>query len=636
MYIDNVSFGNRPGKDVAVTSINNIPKDTIYLNSLYSYYISPQVNVTNFGTETSDTNAILIMEIKSVSYRSVDSIKTISPGQTKVLTFDSLLMSPGMTYDILVYINPSIPDSNAYNDTLRQTSVILKGEYRNVLVEEFTSMTSPSCASNNPALDKYIDSNFQYICAVKYHLGFPSPGIDSLYLTDTLSQKQRANYYYVYSVPTTLLDGKLSLPLPYILDTNFAKPFYSRFSIGTPLSIEVSDSRLPGDTIQAAINIHLGHTLASNNLRLRIYAIERYKTYNTSPGTNDEKDFYDIFRRAYPDSGGILISNISGYYQYTYKYHRDSTWTDSLIYTLAFVQDDNTKEVLNCAKARHTTLYHKNVNNIKSNQTYRKADIDKRIPGIHKSNIIDHKDSLIQSNFSFEGFEGPFPPVGWSILNPDVGFTFEKLNGYNGPTLGGVNCVKVPFYDYPNIGEKDTLLSLVFKDISPLDTFKFDYSYAQYLSNYIDSLVVSMSTDNGETFVPIFSEGGVYMATSPATTLSYAPTSTTQWVTYIYPMSAILPFSPIRPIPATYKLYQNYPNPFNPKTNIKFDLPNNVYVSLKVYDILGREITTLVNEKMTAGLHIIEFSPTNFSSGIYFYRLIAGDFTEVKKMVFIK
>ncbi|MCX6164853.1 MAG: T9SS type A sorting domain-containing protein, partial [Ignavibacteriae bacterium] len=529
------------------------------------------------------------------------------------------------------------PDSNIYNDTLRQTSVVLLGAYRNVLTEEFTSMTSPSCAYNNPALDRYIDTNFQNICAVKYHLGFPTPGIDSLYLADTVYQKQRANYYYVYAVPTTFLDGKLRLPLPYTFDSNLTVPFYSRFLIGSPLSLDVSDIRLPGDTIQTTVNINLLHTLASNNLRLRIYALERYKLYASSPGTNGEKNFYDIFRRAYPDSAGFLISNVAGNYQYIYKYHIESTWTDSLIYTLAFVQDDNKKEVLNCAKSRQTPLYHKGITDLKtSNVTYRKADLSNNTPHIYKKNIQKNRDTVILSNFNFEGFEGPFPPPGWSILNPDVGFTFEQLNGYNGPRFGGINCIKVPFYDYPNIGQRDTLLSVTFTGVTPLDSFRFDYSYAQYLSGYTDSLIVSMSTDGGSSFITIFQQGGYPLATSPATTLSYAPISSTQWVTIYFPMSEILPFNPSTPIPETYKLYQNYPNPFNPTTNFKFDLPHNVFVSIKIYDILGREITTIINQKMDAGPKVIPYTFTNLASGIYFYRITAGDFIDVKKMVFIK
>jgi hypothetical protein len=634
LYLDNISFGKRHDIDVAVTSINNIPKDTTYLNDVFSFKIAPQINITNLGYSTVLNDSIFFV-VNSIPHLVFDTV-SLSPGQTKVITFDSIEFFVNTTYDIRAFVYKIEGDTIQNNDTLKQTTVFLPGAARNILLEEFTSSTSPSCASNNPALDMYIDTNIQHICAVKYHLGFPIPGIDSMYIADSIQQNQRANYYFVYSVPSTFLDGKIRLPLPYILDTNMPIPFNSRFLVGSPLSVNVTDARLPGDTIQATIDINLLHTLASNNLRLRVYAIERRKLYSSPPGSNGETNFYDIFRQAYPDSAGIIISNVLGTYQYIYKYHRDSTWTDSLVYTLAFVQDDNTKEVLNCGKGRQIRNFFKSYSNIKPVSIIRKADLKNKIPLSYHRNIIKDKDSLTPGDFSIEGFEGPFPPLGWTVLNPDVGFTFEKLNGYNGPSFGGVNCVKVPFYDYPNIGEKDTLISIAYTGVTALDTFRFDLSYAQYLSGYNDSLIVNMSIDGGLSYTTIFAEGGPYMSTSSATTLSYAPTSSTQWTTYIYPMSAILPLRPSVPVPEVYKLYQNYPNPFNPTTNIKFDLPRNVFVTLKIYDILGREIITLVNQKMEAGPKIVPFTPTNLASGIYFYRITAGDFTDVKKLVFIK
>jgi hypothetical protein len=88
--------------------------------------------------------------------------------------------------------------------------------------------------------------------------------------------------------------------------------------------------------------------------------------------------------------------------------------------------------------------------------------------------------------------------------------------------------------------------------------------------------------------------------------------------------------------PDKFVLYQNYPNPFNPATNIKFQIVNNNFVSLKIFDILGKEVSTLVNEKLNAGEYETTFDGSNFPSGVYFYKLTAGDFSDVKKMVMIK
>lgn len=94
-------------------------------------------------------------------------------------------------------------------------------------------------------------------------------------------------------------------------------------------------------------------------------------------------------------------------------------------------------------------------------------------------------------------------------------------------------------------------------------------------------------------------------------------------------------------IPKQFVLYQNYPNPFNPNTNINYDLPVNSRVTLKIFDILGREIKTLVDEFQQAGDHQINFQSTaDMPSGVYFYQLStdgsAQNFISVKKMLLLK
>ena len=89
-------------------------------------------------------------------------------------------------------------------------------------------------------------------------------------------------------------------------------------------------------------------------------------------------------------------------------------------------------------------------------------------------------------------------------------------------------------------------------------------------------------------------------------------------------------------IQTKFYLYQNYPNPFNPETKINFALPIAGKVKLVVYDILGAEVKTLVNEYRQAGYHSVTFSSENLANGVYFYRIEAGDFNQVKKMVLVK
>jgi hypothetical protein len=89
----------------------------------------------------------------------------------------------------------------------------------------------------------------------------------------------------------------------------------------------------------------------------------------------------------------------------------------------------------------------------------------------------------------------------------------------------------------------------------------------------------------------------------------------------------------------TFSLGQNYPNPFNPSTEISYTLRRDSHVTIKIYDTSGREIQTLVNERKSSGIHTVTFDVNgkkNLASGVYFYKLTAEDFTDVKKMILVK
>ena len=85
-----------------------------------------------------------------------------------------------------------------------------------------------------------------------------------------------------------------------------------------------------------------------------------------------------------------------------------------------------------------------------------------------------------------------------------------------------------------------------------------------------------------------------------------------------------------------FSLAQNYPNPFNPNTKINFSIPKGDHVSLRVYDMLGREVAVLVNGLLTAGEYQADFNAKGLSSGMYYYSLRSGDYVDVKKMVLVK
>ncbi|MDD3731826.1 MAG: T9SS type A sorting domain-containing protein, partial [candidate division Zixibacteria bacterium] len=89
-------------------------------------------------------------------------------------------------------------------------------------------------------------------------------------------------------------------------------------------------------------------------------------------------------------------------------------------------------------------------------------------------------------------------------------------------------------------------------------------------------------------------------------------------------------------IPEKFSLYQNYPNPFNPYTEIGFDLPSPCNVKLEIFNIMGQKVATLIDKNLEAGHHTLQWDASNQASGVYFYKITAGDIVETKKMVLLK
>jgi hypothetical protein len=313
------------------------------------------------------------------------------------------------------------------------------------MFENWTSSTCGPCASNNPQLTVWINNNWNngLIC-VSYHVGWPSPGNDPMYLHNPTQSYDRRFYYGVNSVPAAYLEGIRSyVGSPF----NFAnmQVYFDLYRSNTsPISVHVVDARIPStDSNKATVTVTKLSTLPAGTYYLRVMATEQLITYGSPPGTNGETQFKNVFRRSFPNSTGTSISTASGTETYEFRYRIDPVWNDAQIHTIAFVQNDVDKTMMN---------------------SYR-----------------------------------------------------------NGMTVTGIE-----------------------------------------------------------------------------------------------------PYS--NQIPDKFNLEQNYPNPFNPTTNVKFNLPKSEYVTLKIYDMVGNEIKTLVEGNQQAGVYNITVDGSNLSSGVYFYTLRTSSF----------
>jgi len=337
------------------------------------------------------------------------------------------------------------------------TGIVTAQAPRKVLFEEATSCNCGPCAASNPIFDNWLAQNTANAQAIKYH---PNFGADPMYLANPSQNTERVNYCGINAYPTVNGDGLLFDCCWPFSASCFTGVVNQRIAVSTPMSITVTDQRIAGDSIRATVVINLASNLpAGGTYKLRVMAVEGLVHYNSPPGSNGEMDFYQVFRWAYPNTTGVNSPTTTGTYTYIYTYKRLSNWVDTSIYTVAFVQNDNNKEVINSARGTY------NVTGVSGN-----------------SNSI----------------------------------------------------------------------------------------------------------------------------------------------------------------PSSYNLSQNYPNPFNPVTVISFDIPKSGLTSIKIYDILGNLVYTLVNGNLNAGRYSYEFDGSDISSGVYVYKIVSdpfgesGNYSASKKMILIK
>jgi len=178
----------------------------------------------------------------------------------------------------------------------------------------------------------------------------------------------------------------------------------------------------------------------------------------------------------------------------------------------------------------------------------------------------------------------------------------------------------------------------LYKNINSL-LFKNNNLFAVCSSSPSDTSIsnVCLSTDNGLNWKTV-NEGmkSKYMYNVTANDkYIFAGTSDGIWRRFL---SEIITNVNHKQTPIDFSLSQNFPNPFNPETTISYSIPKSEHVTLRIYDVLGSEVATLVDEFKNAGNYNSQFSTRNFqlSSGVYFYRLQAGSYSETKKLILMK
>lgn len=261
-----------------------------------------------------------------------------------------------------------------------------------------------------------------------------------------------------------------------------------------------------------------------------------------------------------------------------------------------------------------------------------------------------------------EGFNSlSFPPVNWNIIYTGTNFwSRQNLSTY----CSGTGSAKYDFYDSPT-GTQQQMITATFPPTnSNADSITFYDAYCTYQTEN-DQLQISGSTDGGTTWSPLVTlSGGTNgpLVTAPPQTLPFSP-ACSEWRRQNVSLpngTNRIKFNTISAfgnnlfldsicfshligikkignnIPVKFYLAQNYPNPFNPATSITYELPKSDFIRMVIYDVLGNEITTLVNERQQPGIYHVDWDASNFASGIYFYSLVSASFNQTKRMALLK
>ncbi|MBS1495187.1 MAG: T9SS type A sorting domain-containing protein [Bacteroidetes bacterium] len=594
---------------------------------------------------------------------------------------------------------------------------------RTVLVERFTSSTCGPCASNNPTVDAFMNSlTSSQIMGLSFHMNWPSPGNDPMYMYNIPDNTTRRTYYNVNAIPQLQMDGILTLE-PNYSNAQLTNAFNTRTALLSPVTIIVRQTDIGTDSMQVLVTVYCETAIATPSVTMQVAIMEKLIQYPSPPGTNGETSFHTVMRRMLPNASGITFDLTPGTRKdYEFRIKKDALWNPAQIQAVAYVQTSN-KEVLNSAwKLSDFCLLPNTAFKVVNSGTSQNANYKIAVPY-----IADGYNSPVTFSASVVGNPAGVSvtfPSGNTLSNfPDsvsvnvastgsvpAGIYQVVITGTNG--LGKSHKVSVNYNigrSFVNVGaNKPSLLfnvdgnaygasqlftwdlnsnhnlsvttpqvfattRYVFQNWSngstdTAQTVNINTNISSYVANFKTQYKLTANTNPAGMGVTIPSAGQFWDENSSvslsvsATQVSYngktyyfqrwlgggnnsyTGTNPSVSLNMTNPINQIAIYDTIdvgisnlgTGIPDKYNLYQNYPNPFNPTTNIKFDIPNSSFTSLKVYDINGREVAELLSQNLQAGRYEYSFNASALSSGVYYFKLDAGEFNQIRKMILVK
>lgn len=538
---------------------------------------------------------------------------------------------------------------------------------RVVLAEMFTSTTCPPCAPANNFFDNWLRNyaNRDRVAVIKYHVWWPSPGNDPYYHANPLPVQTRNSYYGNNVAPRAFFDGATDGGSSY---GTWSTIVQNRMNVASQLLIEVNGNMgQNGGTINIKVTAD-GNDVPAGTLILHTVVVESDLKYT---GTNNDPVHHHVMRQMYPDRNGEtfdLRANETRYF--TRNINWNQNWERKNSEFVIFVQVRETKQILQAVKrpvaiispAPALITPEFGVINLAPNVEFNWGAINKSLLSYSDikpplmitetssityhlqvakdenfTQIVFNDSTIAGTNYMVENLES-FTKYYWRVRSKTDGdispwsFVWHFTTGLSLP-----NQVNLIMPQHQSILPYDTVHFAWNKGTPLVSNYWFEYADNEQMNN---SVVDSTLTDTTISLISFEGYKEYWWRVRAKNEVGWGSFSESRSFTLI------VTGTEQEIIPEKFALYQNYPNPFNPVTRIKFSIPAGIEASsktsLKVYDMLGNEVVTLINEHKSPGIYEIEFSTgsfgdvSNLSSGIYFYILRSGEFISSRKMVLMK
>lgn len=546
--------------------------------------------------------------------------------------------------------------------TLLLTISVFSQSQRMVLAEEFTSSTCGPCAYQNPAFDALLQQNADVITAIKYHMSWPSPGNDPMYLQNTADNNARQAYYGVQSVPHVQMDGGWWNGMP--SQVNQAR-INMAAAIPSSFDVKVQHVLSPNaDSIYITTLIHATENVSSADLRAFVVVIEKHIHFNSPPGSNGERDFYSVMKKMLPTKSGKSLPtsiNAGEYMIFTNSWALENVYDNSELAAVVFLQDYGTKEVYQAAISSTDAITPLYANDAELTNVYYATD--KNCSGTMEPKLKirnNGSDSVMSMDIRYFINGGDTTTINWTgnldfldvaeIQLPQLSFPLEDTNHFVAEitSVNGINddysannSIDHEFFRADILGEPAVMFLGL--DDNPEQT---TWRLFNFLGDVVQEGGPYANPNSIQTIVLNFTSSSCYRLEIYDSSNDGLTGNGFYQVVYGTNSVAFVggDFSDKDVNEITYDVVgieeqesasglKVYPNPAVNNIDVSFVLNYNVPVFVTIYDMLGK---TMMDNSMgiqTVGMVSTSFNVSSFQSGIYLVKVKAGEKTYFTKVL---